>query len=148
MLQVYKQQVSNRATLPFSCSLSRDAQLGERLRIPGCVFHCVDVQGEFASIDAVNEAAECASDPVASMAEFSPAGHVRASSAHTSLLVDRLHLSRVELERLRSVTAEDEHISVVQLNTGDWLGSDELHVVDFELRPLLTRHRCTVVTTV
>ena len=64
------------------------------------------------------------------------------------MLVDSLYFTCIELERLRRVSSKDEHISVVQLNTGDRLRADELHVVDLKLIPLLTSHGCSILTRV
>ena len=57
-------------------SLSWNAKFCERLRVPSGVFHRVDVQGEFACINTVDEAAKRAAHPVASVTEFSPTSHV------------------------------------------------------------------------
>ena len=132
--------------LSLSASLSRNAKLGKRLRIPGRIFHRVDVQGELTSINTVDEATERASDPIARVPEACLVGHVWASCSDTGLLVDSLDLPRIELERLRGFSTKDEHISAVQLDTGNRLWSDEFHVVHFELVPLLAGHRCTIVT--
>jgi len=56
-----------------------------------------------------------------------------------------LDLSRIELESLCGLSTKDEHISVVQLDTGNRLRSDELHVVHLELGPLLAGHRRPIV---
>lgn len=104
------------------------------------------MQGKFCGVDAVDEAAKHAADPVARVAEAGLAGHVRARCADACLLVDGLDLSSIELERLRRLSTEDEHISVVQLYASNGLRSDELHVVHFKLGPLLAGHRCTIVS--
>lgn len=104
------------------------------------------MQGKFCSIDTVDEAAKHASHPVTRVAEASTAGHVRACCANACLLVDGLDLSCIELERLRRLSAEDEHISVVQLDASNRLRSDELHVVHLKLGPLLAGHRRTIVS--
>lgn len=59
-----------------------------------------------------------------------------------------MHLARVELVGLSRLATKDEHISVVQLDTGHRLGSHELSIVDFELCPLLAGNRRSKVTTV
>ena len=113
--------------------------------MPGRVFHRVDVQGELAGINAVDEATKRASHPIARVTEASAAGHVRTSSANACLLVNSLDLSRIELESLCGLATKDEHISVVQLDTGNRLRSDKLHVVHLELGPLLAGHRRPIV---
>ena len=62
--------------LSLSASLSRNAKLGKRLRIPGRIFHRVDVQGELTGINTVDEATERASDPIARVPEACLVGHV------------------------------------------------------------------------
>ena len=89
------------------------------------------MQVEFIGVDAVNKAAESASNPVWDIAELAANGEVAAASAHSGLLVNLLDLSGVELERLGLVTAKYEHISVVELDAGHGLGSDELAIIDF-----------------
>ena len=104
------------------------------------------MQRELCCIDAVDKATKGTANPVARVAETSPTGHQRASCADASLLVDGLNFARIELESFRCVSTEDEHISVVQLDTCNRLRAHELYIVDFKLVPLLTSHGCTVFT--
>ena len=82
------------------------------------------MQSEFIRIDAVDEVAKGAPNPVGRVSEASPLLHDTSTSAHTSLLVDRLDLPSVEHERLRRLSAKDKHISVVELDAGDRLSMD------------------------
>lgn len=64
------------------------------------------------------------------------------------MLVDLLYLARVELECLRGLTAEDQHISTVELDARHRLRPHELHIVDLELRPFLAGNGRAVLLTV
>ena len=127
-------------------SLSWDAKLCKRLWIPCGILHSVHMKRELCRVDAVDKASKSSADPVAWLAETSPTGHQRTSCTDASLLVNGLNFARIELESFRCVSTEDEHISVVQLNTCDRLWAHELYIVDFKLVPLLTSHGCTIFT--
>ena len=88
------------------------------------------MQSKLISIDAVDEVAEGATDPVGCISEAGTLLHDTSTSAHTGLLVDGLDLSSVKHECLCRLSAKDEHISVVQLDASDRLSSDELRVID------------------
>lgn len=79
------------------------------------------MQSELCSVDAVDKAAKSAANPIALAAESCTTGHRGASSAHASLLIDGLDFTSIELECLCRVSAKDDHISVVQLYTCNWL---------------------------
>ena len=82
------------------------------------------MQSEFITIDAVDEVAKGASNPVGCISEAGALLHNTPTSAHTGLLVDRLDLPRVKHECLCRLSAKDKHISVVELDSGDGLCSD------------------------
>ena len=112
------------------------------------ILDSIDMQVEFIGVDAVNKAAESASNPVGDIAELAANGEVAAASAHSGLLVNLLDLSGVELECLGLVTAKYEHISIVELDAGNRLSPNELGIIDLKLDPALAAHRNTVVSRV
>ena len=82
------------------------------------------MQSKFIAINAVDEVAEGAPNPVGSISKAGSLLHDASTSAHTGLLVDSLDLSGVKHECLCRLSTKDEHISVVQLDAGDGLSSD------------------------
>ena len=82
------------------------------------------MQSEFIAINAVDEVAEGAPDPVGCISEASSLLHDTSASAHTGFLVAGLDLPGVKHKCLCRLSAKDEHISVVQLNASHRLSSD------------------------
>ena len=82
------------------------------------------MQSEFIAINAVDEVAEGAPDPVGCISEAGSLLHDTSASAHTGLLVDGLDLPGVKHKCLCRLSAKDEHISVIQLDASHRLSSD------------------------
>ena len=82
------------------------------------------MQSEFIAINAVDEVAEGAPDPVGCISKASSLLHDTSASAHTGLLVDGLDFPGVKHKCLCRLSAKDEHISVVQLDASHRLSSD------------------------
>ena len=102
---------------------------------------------QLVAVYAIDEVAESTPDPVRVVPETRLGHHAAPAGAHVGLLVDLLYLARVELERLRRLAAEDQHISTVELDARHRLRLNELHVVDLKLRPFLAGNGHAVLPT-
>lgn len=130
-------------------SLGRgDLEHSEAERAPGGLVHGVDMQVLLADVKAVDEGAEGAADPVGDVAEARPLGHDSWLRSNRGLLIDGLHLTRVEQEGLLGFAAENEDLCAVQLDAANGLRAHELVVVYLQLDPLLARNHLSVLPTV
>ncbi len=96
------------------------------------------------SVNAVDELAKSASNPVTAIAESGILTHSAATGANIRLLVNLLNLASVELECLGRVSAKDKHVSAAELDTCHGLRAHELSIGDLELGPLLACDCLTV----